>query len=375
MDKYERSKTYAESNTVVQNFSVNPEDLFPGYSDPANYELFQNINASITELTDAGLVTIKAKKGGVVTSVLLVKEKNQEIYRALHRTPKRDIQIQQKELLQTYIGYHDLLDRYCIDQITRLEENKPIRAFDSFSSFESVLKVLSVIHFVEEETYQRDFSARVLGDSKAFEKIRKKVISILMEYGDFADEETVLEDLNIVKNPGHVFLKGKATLNLSGQTVNLGKFEGDIALSSMLLKQLDDVQVTGSRVITVENLTTFHSFSDDNALIIYLGGYHNAIRRDFIRKVYERNPDLCYCHYGDIDAGGFYILQHLKRKTGITFQPLHMDIQTLSSHKNAWKPLTENDRRRLKNLTQSEFADTVNYMLENGCKLEQESLD
>ena len=42
--------------------------------------------------------------------------------------------------------------------------------------------------------------------------MRNTVVSILFEYGDFPNKETVLEDVNIVKNPGHVFFKGKGNL-------------------------------------------------------------------------------------------------------------------------------------------------------------------
>ena len=59
-------------------------------------------------------------------------------------------------------------------------------------------------------------------------------------------------------------------------------------------------------VVTIENLTTFNAFKCENSFAIYLGGYHNTSRRNFIKKVYEQNPDKQYLHFGDIDAGGFY---------------------------------------------------------------------
>lgn len=35
----------------------------------------------------------------------------------------------------------------------------------------------------------------------------------------------------------------------------------------------------------------------------------------------------------------------------------------------------DNDAKRLKKLTETEFSDIINYMLENNCKLEQETMD
>ena len=69
-----------------------------------------------------------------------------------------------------------------------------------------------------------------MGDSKAFEKVRSKVISLLYEYGDFPDRDTLLADLNIVKNPGHVYFKGKGKITVCGQEIDFSKVTGDIAI-------------------------------------------------------------------------------------------------------------------------------------------------
>ena len=226
------------------------------------------------------------------------------------------------------------------------------------------------------EVYTRfGIDSRVLGDSKAFSRIQNKVVRLLFRYGDFPLEETLLEDLNIVRNPGHVYLKGSGQITISGQTIDLSVLSGDIAFSSDLLKQITRISVTGSRVLTIENLTSFHAFSEPDTLAIYLGGYHNAHRRNFIQKIHQQNPDAKYYHYGDIDAGGFYILLHLRNKTGVGFHPYHMDIETLQQYHQYTKTLTENDRSRLEKLLDSEFRETVSYMLEYDCKLEQEALD
>ena len=64
-----------------------------------------------------------------------------------------------------------------------------------------------VVYNVQQETFERDFSVRVFGDSKAFGNIKGTIVSILNEYGDFPEKESILEDLNIVRNPGHVYLR------------------------------------------------------------------------------------------------------------------------------------------------------------------------
>ncbi|MBR1383113.1 MAG: DUF2399 domain-containing protein, partial [Ruminococcus sp.] len=108
---------------------------------------------------------------------------------------------------------------------------------------------------------------------------------------------------------------------------------------------------------------------------IYLGGYHNTHRRNFIMQLFHDNPETEFFHFGDIDAGGFYILLHLREKTGVPFRPYHMDISTLQKYSAYAKPLTENDKKRLERLSDTVFSDTIKFMLENNCKLEQEAID
>lgn len=205
--------------------------------------------------------------------------------------------------------------------------------------------------------------------------IQSKVKRLLFQYGDFPEEDTILEDLNIIKNPGHVYIKGSAVIFIKGQRLDLAELNGDIAISLMLLPEISSINVTGSRVMTIENLTTFNAFHEKDTFAVYLGGYHNSHRRSFIKKIYQDNPHSEYYHFGDIDAGGFYILLHLRAKTGVHFMPYHMGIPELQKFKAYTKPLTDNDKKRLAALNDSEFSETVNYMLENDCKLEQEALD
>jgi len=52
-----------------------------------------------------------------------------------------------------------------------------------------------------------------------------------------------------------------------------------------------------------------------------------------------------------------------------------MDVKTLKANIQYTKKLTENDKKRLAVLAETEFGETVEFMLENNCKLEQEAMD
>ena len=376
LDKYESSKSFIGTNQVNQSFTCKIDQLIPKYKDDSEYDLFCAVNESIDVLVAEGFVITKKLKNGVVQSVTLVVDAIEKVYRYLGRAPKSDTVNDLKRLLNLYKDDNDILHSYCNHQLDRLAANKSVEFFDDdLDVYESILKVISKITEVKCETFERDFSIQVLGDSKAFEKVRSKVLSLLYEYGDFPDKDMLLADLNIVKNPGHVYFKGKGKITVCGQEIDFSKMTGDMAISSEMLKNVDDITVLGGVVVTIENLTTFNAFKCENSFAIYLGGYHNTSRRNFIKKVYGQNPDKQYLHFGDIDAGGFYILQHLRNKTGIAFVPYCMDVKTLKENLQYTKKLTENDKKRLVALADAEFRETVEFMLENNCKLEQEAMD
>lgn len=375
LDKYERSNFFVENREIQRKISVKITKIFPEYEDEAEYHLFTEVNHAVQILESKNFIQVSRKKNGIITSIALNTDKLHEIYLFASRKPKSETNQQLLTLLESYADKNEILTSFCQTQIERIKKNQKTELFSGdVTEYASILKAVSELYHLEEETYMRDFSVRIFGDSKAFEKIKSKVISLLSHYGDFPQEENILEELNLMKNPGHVYLKGACKISVNGQIIDFSQFNADIAISSMLLDSINNIEVIGNKVITIENLTTFNRFCEENAMMIYLGGYHNTHRRNFIRKLYAQNPDVTYYHYGDIDAGGFYILLHLRNKTGIRFQPYHMDISTLKQYSELTKPLTDNDRKRLHHLIDSEFSEVVQYMLENNCKLEQEAI-
>ena len=87
----------------------------------------------------------------------------------------------------------------------------------------------------------------------------------------------------------------------------------------------------------------------------------------------EFNPDKRWFHFGDIDPDGFYILENLRRKTGIPFEPLYMSIDELKKYKKYCKSLEVNDLKKANSLIESgHYTKEMQYMLDNNIKLEQE---
>ena len=134
-----------------------------------------------------------------------------------------------------------------------------------------------------------------------------------------------------------------------------------------------------NNVITVENLTTYHDSDEEDAVHIYLGGYHNYSKQVLLEKIYADNKSKSYFHKGDLDVYGFLILENLKERTGSPFTPLMMDVATIERFYKAglYKELTASDIKVIeekKDTKLAAYADVLQFMLDKNCKVEQESI-
>lgn len=106
-------------------------------------------------------------------------------------------------------------------------------------------------------------------------------------------------------------LKGDVTVRISGKELELGLLPNGMELFVDELHKIQQIQVHGTVFTTVENYTSWLRCRSSKEAFFYLGGYATRYQRDFLKKIYSDNPALVYRHFGDIDAGGLYIHEHL----------------------------------------------------------------
>ena len=372
-------------------------------------------------LLSKDFVSVTKKKSGEITYVTLNVAKLDDIYAYVKRIPRRKIQDEILRLLVFYgnadnytgirtggtdsihVGAEIFLQKLCKDgkipvvketgnifrreeenplilyaenQKQRIEKNQNVLFFDGdMAEYNDVLRAAKAVWENREEIFIRELSVKLFNNSKQLEKLESKVRSLLFAYGSYEDKDTVFEEHNVIKTPTYVMVKGCGVLDC-GETIDLSKIKGDLGLSTATLKALKHVTLGDAGVITIENLTAFHRYEPKNEMAVYLGGFHNQVKRDFLTMVYAENPGCRFRHFGDIDAGGFYILEHLKLKTGIAFEPWGMDCAVLEKYKDNVLPLTDRDRKRIQDLLEKDlpYKDVLEYMLAHNCKLEQEAV-
>ena len=374
IDSHER-KTPESCNTRKASISIAAK--FPKYAEPLS-DAHNDIEAAIHHLISWGFVQYRKNQQGYFTKIELLESALPQIYRFLNRTPKTELWQMQKNHLEKYANQPEtLVGRFSAAMLERIAQRKDIEyglAKDT-KLLGDVLLALVNIEKLTEETYIRNFSEMVFHDSKRLQSILSPITRILLDHGDgVGQKETVLAQYNLISNPGYVYIKGDWQIWCTGQCIRADMFRGGIAISSDTLEEIEEIRVSCGKIISVENLTTYHDTKETQGAIIYLGGFLNTVRCDLLKKLYKFEPDAEYYHKGDLDPYGFLILEDLKNKTGIPFEPLEMDLNTLQQchHAGHFRPLDEADRKLITSPALVEYQPVLQYMLQHNCKIEQE---
>ena len=387
IDKYERSSIYKGENVVTVKivFRFTKESL-PDYFNEYNPDLKEEINEQCLNLFNRELIEIHWKRyeeGNLIEKVFLNVVKLDIIYKELRRTQKQFMEAAAISELEEYLMEPNWLGDFSKDITDKLQAKKSIKKYFDIEDLRVMRDVLKALYYIirqDSEIPKRVFSVYLFNDSKRLEKIEGKIVRIMMDYGGFDGELDVLAEANIIRNPSYVYLKGSGAFTINEQSIDLEKLCGDIALSISLVEvlKIDDLKV--NRILTIENLTTFHSYKPQKELVIYLGGYHNSVRRKLLIKLYEANSEIPFYHWGDIDLGGFRILNHLKKMTGIPFKAFLMDKETLVKYQEHLNRIDNESyldslRGMLKEADYQEYSEAIKYLLDNKVRLEQEVVE
>ena len=388
LEKYERHAFSWDKNKTKRTISLDVEKspLFKNYVDAKVSYLFINqYEKDIKELIELHFINVKRDKNtGQILKIIFLDESYERCNELLNRIPQNDIYFTyQKTIENLKKGINSPVSIKFLEYLEeRISSHQPFSSYlKDFNDLPLYIEMINKISFQDEEILLRVFSKKNFKDSKLIERNESKLLKLFNDFDirDYKDFEELLSEHNIVKIKGPVVVKNGLTFKINNQTISLDDLNEEFYFSLELLEKMEILNISKKKVITIENLTTFYTFNDDSFVVIYLGGFHNRVRRLLIEKIFAFNPNLDFYHFGDIDYGGFEILLDLRNKTNINFQPYMMSVDELKRYKDECLSLTENDKRRLESLlengTKIEFNDVISYMLENDIKLEQESIE
>lgn len=387
LDSYENSVLFTGENRTNRSiyFPINKKTI-PAYFDESSME-YERIHVIVEQLAESGYIKPvwkKGKEGHILEKVLLRQECIEHIYVYVNRVPKAEKMMLSMDLLRESMEVYTtpVCTAFMEWLLGRMENYQSVKEYIDIGDVEETKALLKGIYEVEQnETacYIREFSIAVYGDSKRFEQISGKMLKVFREFGVgfFEKEETdIFAEYGIYHTPNYVYLKGNVSLRIKDQCIPLAALKQGIGISG---EDISDIYLENyvkiKCVMTIENLTTFFRWNEADSLIVYLGGYHNGLRRRLLKRIYECLPEAQYYHFGDIDAGGFEIYRDLCEKTEIPFMMYKMDLKTLKEYEKYGKSLTKSDRVRLEKIRDKlDVFGLVEYMLEHNVKLEQECI-
>lgn len=384
LDMYERRGAFDKDASSLRAIRIDIGKVYPEYVNRYNHDAYKYINDTIDKLCMEELTFAEKNSVGKYSKVRLNVANVSQCYKKMKRISIKDqCENVKKSLIRYQNCENPLLQALIRDWLKYMAEYKKLPhdlKYDSRKVSE-ILYVLQAILELNTETYIRNFSTALFKDSKRFQKeFMGPISSILFEYTDeVVEKDSILSFYNLYENPTYVLVKGDAVIKFDSSVIDVSELPDGIALSNASLEKIRTVAVKAGRVITVENLTTYHDSDEDDAVHIYLGGYHNRSKQLLLEKIYADNKAINYYHKGDLDVYGFLILENLKEKTDIPFEPLMMDVATIERFYKAglYKELTATDVKVINEKKSTKlvaYAEVLQFMLDKNCKVEQESI-
>ena len=385
--KYESSKTYKGENSVRQTFSIAPTDVYSEYNDDfEDVNSIEDFEKELKNLESEKLIFTECKNRHVVKITANTTNDYWSRVRDILGVKERKVQ-QQEELdfYRDFLSKNSVIADFCKTQIDRIEADR--KATYPLEESANIINLLDYILSDHSEILERELSIEILHDSKKWEKsYRTKVCKILQESGAFCEVtdgleeakevyDTILENLNVYKNPSYIYFKGNAKIKFAdGRLLDVTQNKA-LALPSTEVCDIEKIEIFNKSVMTVENLTSFNRVRGTEVFFLYLSGYHNSVKQILLKKIFDQNQNknILYYHFGDIDPDGFYILDNLRKKTGIDFKPYCMDVENLEKYRNYTKSFESNDIKKAESLIAAgKYVDITTFMLNNKIKLEQE---
>ena len=232
--------------------------------------------------------------------------------------------------------HQEAWSRWCHDLVQNALNGTSVAPFvrDDLEDNRELLTLLPLVLGWQGESLIRFASCTICRNSKRLEELRSRIELALKQITD--GRLNSLEDLGLMEKPRHVFLRGPLLLDLPEGTLNLGLLQAPVSLSETDIRRAAAIHCAASRVLTVENETTFMELAK-------LGGDTLFIQTSYpgraVLALLARLPAMLPTHhFGDSDPAGFDILRDLRERSGRAITPLHMrhrpsaDSAPLQSH-------------------------------------------
>lgn len=397
LSKYERSKAFREGDAIIQRpqFVLKESGLAGDYFDELDYLKRETINEALVQLESAGVIETKWVRFQVrkeAERVYLNPEALEKAYSMAGISPKAN-KLEQLAVVFSPLSNHTWpwVRAYWTATVQQLKNRKSSGMdLEDLDGYADLVKVLQSLPSLTDVISKRVFSQRVFKDSKHFEtKVERRLLSILKKHGpdEFEKDDEYLDAIGIVAHPKPVLVGGPLVFNISEQTVDISGLIGGTCLYLPTVKQMVVKHINTTRIITVENLTSYHQMIEvfPKDLVVFSGGFpHRTVQlllkqiSDYIKGLPAENCPSLF-HWGDMDGGGFRIYQFIKANYFSQLEPLWMNEKTYMACLERGAPFDNKYASGLQAMRQDsryeQFHRLIDLMLSKKIKIEQESIE
>ena len=385
ISKYHINKQKQNEGKVTRSISIKPTALYSKYDKQSgDFQEVALINKTVNELESKGFVTgVKKKYSDDLEKIILKEDRIDQVLEYAKTNYDLDLPDEElekeKKILEQYQGKGILTDYYLDTEVIRRIDKHAGNYYPRDD--EQFLKLLDFVQNNKEELYVREVSMKVFGTSKVLEtqylsRLCNLISSInQQEIGEEYNSEEILKDYHIHNVDREILIRGNIIINFNSHSLDISDYSDGISIMSSDISRIKSVEVKDSTFITIENKTPFFRFNMPDYSVMYLGGFASRYQIQFLKKIYSNNKGIKYYHFGDIDVGGFRIYQNIIEESRVPFQLFHMSVEELkkAEYRESLCELTETDRTNatvmVNNLI---YGETIQYMLSNNVKLEQE---
>ena len=230
----------------------------------------------------------------------------------------------------------------------------------------------------------RTFSAKMLGDSKIMENLRDRFAAVWNRFNSSPHKNSrdLYESLGLTKHPSAMLFKGPLGIHFSDSLLDISRIPAFVGVPPDLIEALSFTRSPEdlNYVLTVENLASFNRHcreTDDHGagITIFSSGFLNPNAATVLRMLDAKLPETVkFFHWGDIDAGGLSIYQHIFDSVDREVYPHLMDKQKLRRFGRS------DETASFRTLSQSVFENALISDLAEASRgekmvLEQENID
>lgn len=399
IQKYENKNDYGKDKKNHQRISMRVSTKnFPLYFHDSESKYRIELNQEALDLQSKKYIEIKwvrFSEGEEIQTIYLNEDTLSDCYQALGIQSKADKYHNIRQLVEKFavscpeplqVFYGNVLE--CLKSYQSLPSVIDMDSIDNTNN--NLLGLNSLLQERDYEIPRRKWSIQLYNDSKKWEKIESKIVSVVKKYvyKDMEmDDKEILIEWGIVDNPQLIYIYGPITFYHQNHIIDLSLFTNSFGLDTNFIEAAVITELKTEAVVTVENLTSYYEYIDYvktkqlNYTVIYLGGFHNSIRRLLLLKIVEfmkkKQMNITFYHWGDIDLGGMRIWKHLSDKINIPITPLFMGVEMYTTHVLYGKPIeTKTYIKSLEKLLDNRsfdiFHEVIQLIIEYGKTIEQE---